>query len=93
MGKNMTNEMMQYINSGLIGIIMVLIGIVGFFLKSSLDNINKRLEEIENKMVVDNENLIKNYALKDELEKGSTAREKIWIEVNSIRERIAKGGL
>lgn len=86
----MNQEILQWLNTGLISVVVALISIVGYFVKKSFDGIEKRLGEIEQKMIEQREELLQKYATKEEIEKDAIARKEIWVEVNNLRERVAK---
>lgn len=85
-------DLLQWINAGAVAFIGILLAIVAYFLKRSLEGVTDRLDKIDEKMTLNKEDLLRNYATKDIFEKSEQSRKEIWLEINGIRERIAKIG-
>ena len=81
-------------SSVIVLIIGSILSFVVWLLKKSIieamDKLDKRIGELEEKINEQREEVLRNYVTKQDFALEHAAHEKIWTEVNSMRERVAK---
>jgi len=84
---NALKELITIISPIMLFIFGIIFSIIGNMIKRAIID---KLDSLEKAFMDFKEEVLRDYITKNEYNKNETAHEKIWIEVNSARERIAK---